>query len=115
MPTTNIDQRVKRVADLTDDEVLEIKSIGVSTEEDLRFIKFVNIPETIPVVRRRKLEIVSRYLAAGHVLNAMITVDQVQQFVDAPAAPVGGAGRVTPEGGPPDPSRGAPKVYTDPL
>lgn len=113
MPTTNIDQRVKRVAGLADADVGLLQADGIDNEEDMRFLQFIDFPVAIPIVKRRKLEIISKYLAAGNTLNAMITIDQVQGTLNAPAAAVGPAGQV--HGVNVDPNRGAPKVYTDML
>ena len=113
MPTTNIDQRVKRIISLSDAEVTAVKGIGIDTEDDLRFSQFVDFPAEIPVIKRRKLELITRYLANGNALDATITMIGIQEALNAPpAAAVGpGPGHI----GAADPSRGAPKVYTDPL
>ncbi len=70
------------------------------------------IPAAIPLIKCQKLDVISKYLAQGNALNAMITITEVQRIVISPAAPVGAAPFAPPA---PDPGRGAPKVYTDPL
>ena len=111
MPTTDIDQRIKRISGISDPDVLELKNIGINTEDDLRYTEFVDYPGTIALIKRRKLDTISKYLACGNALNATITMGDVQLALNTPAAPVGAAA-VPPAG---DPDRGAPKVYTDPL
>ena len=114
MPTTDIDQRVKRITGLLDAEIAELQGLGIANEQDLQFAEFVDYPEYIPLIKRRKLDVISRYLAQGNALNAMITITEIQQIVSTPVAPVGAAplGLAAQA---PDPGRGAPKVYTDPL
>ena len=63
MPTTNI-------IGLTDAEVAIVQGIGGATEDDLSYTKFVDYPITIPVVKRRKLELLTQYLANGNALDA---------------------------------------------
>ena len=97
MPTTSIDQRVKRISGLTDAEVAELQGLGVNSEEDLQFAEFVNYPPAIPLIKRRKLDVISKYLAQGNALNAMVTITEVQRIVTSPVAPVGAAPYVQPE------------------
>ena len=80
-------------------------------EDNLRYAEFVDLPATIPVIKRRKLVIVSKFLANNRFLNAAITAAEIQQSRKAPAgvaAPIYHASV-------PDPHRGAPEVYTDIL
>ena len=55
MPTTNLDQRVKRIANLSDADCQALIADGVTTENNLRFLEYVDLPVTIAVVKRRKL------------------------------------------------------------
>ena len=120
MPTTNIGQRVARITGLSPGEVQELNTAGIVNEDDLSFISFEDVPETIPIVKRRKLELVSNYLRADNVpaLTGTTTIREIQVEVTnqtrviaagrgAIAAGVGGG--TLPE------DRGAPKLYTDPL
>ena len=114
MPTTNLDQRVKRIANLSDADCQALDNDGITTEEDLRFLEFVDLPATIAVVKRRKLNVITKYLARDKSLTGTITIQEVQ--LDNASGQAGNAGT----GGPPganivDPNRGAPKVYTNPL
>ena len=115
MPTTSINQRVKRIVDLADDEVQAIEdATGAVNEEDLRYLRFEDFPNVVPLLKRRKLQVLIKFLEQGKALNAMITMDQVQ--VEANTA--GTLAAVQPSVGNrnvPDPTRGAPKVHTDML
>ena len=79
MPTTSIGQRVKRLVDLDDAEVLELEGIGARSEEDLRYFKFEDLPSGIPLLKRRKLGIIGEYLAKGLVLSSLLTISDVQE------------------------------------
>ena len=81
MPTTDIDQRVKRIADLDNAQVTLLRDDGITTEDDLRYISFVDINQTIPVVKRRKLDLICKYLANGDVLTAVTMIEIVQALV----------------------------------
>ena len=60
MPTTNINQRVQRLCDLTANEVKQLNEIGFVDEDDLSYAKFVDLPsEHIALIKRSKLETVS--------------------------------------------------------
>ena len=113
MPTTNLDQRVKRIASLSDQDVLQLNTEGITTEDDLRYIQFVDYPDTIPVVKRRKLETISQHLSNGNVLTATNTMNEIQDSVIASKRVPAQQGNVNALG--PDPNRGAPKIRTDPL
>ena len=119
MPTTDINQRVNRIANLTQNEVDLLNNAGIDNEEDLRYVSFVDFDVGIPVVKRRKLEIISKYLAEGLQLNATIQMNEIQAAVrnannPAPQNPAL-AGQGQAQNQPVNADRGAPKVYTDPL
>jgi len=78
---SNSEQDLKRIADLTDTEVNALKNkVGMN---DLRFSEFEDLPETIPVVKRRKVSIISEYLGAGQQLNDNISMAEIQRAVNA--------------------------------
>ncbi len=112
MPTTNLSQRVKRLANLDDAQVQLLDTEGLVVEEDLRMIEFEDIPLGIPVVKRRKLNIISQFLKGGNILNGMADMNFIQTTVlqgRAGNANAGGAQVVV------DTNRGAPKIHTNPL
>ena len=123
MPTTNLSQRVKRIVNLSDRDVNDLEAMEVVTEDDLRYLEFEDLPVTLPLVKRRKLHTVCKYLGLGHQLNATIQLDEVRTVTmlgngprTAPVAP--GAGAVVPVAPMATSNeilRGAPKVHTNPL
>jgi len=58
MPTTNIDQRVQRLVDLTADDLNALMDIGVTTKDTLSFIQFEDLQVGISLIKRRKLDII---------------------------------------------------------
>ena len=112
MPTTSIDQHVKRVTNMTSSEVVELQQqIGITDEDDLRYAEFVDFPVIIPIIKRRKLNTISKFLANDGSLNATITAAEIQQSLKVPA----GIAAPSHQAVAPDPHRGAPRVYTDML
>ena len=116
MLTTNLDQRVKRIARLSQEDVNRLEENEIRTEEELRFVGFEDFSVLISKVKRRKLDLICRFLANGESLDATTTMEQVQisvrnaeknpgQTVAAPA--------IAPTVNQVD--RFAPKVHTDPL
>ena len=114
MLTDNIYQRVRRIVELLKADVQELQQIGVTSEDKLLYAEFADYPRAIPVIKRRKLEIIKQYLAKGEVLDDGITMAQIQENLAAPPVP---AGRLPPypQGVAPDTNSGDPRVYTDPL
>ena len=113
MPTTDVNQRVKRIAGLDDDDVTKLQAIGIKTEEDLSFIQFQDLGDEIGLIKRRKLEYISKFLALrNEPLTGTITMEQVQAKVVKPTSslPSREAGPVTTVE-----NRGGPKVNTNPL
>lgn len=111
MPTTDLDQRVKRIAALSDAEVTLLTNEGIMTEDDLKVLQFADLPAAIPVVKRRKLNIIGQYLSCGYIMNGVIDIHSIQtRITPAPVgnANAGGAQAV-------DTNRGAPKIHTNPL
>ena len=111
MPNTSIDQRVKRVANMISSKVVELQQIGITDEDDLRYAEFVDFRINIPVIKHRNLNMISKFLANGGLLNATITVSEIQQSLKAPTGIAAPAHQAVA----PDPHRGAPRVYTDML
>ena len=118
MPTTNIDQRVKRIADLENGHVGLLQGDGITTEDDLTFISFVDLNQGIPIVKRRKIQLICQYLADGNSLTAGTTIMEIQTSVRAtqngPNPPAAAAGAV-PGAVVNNVDKYAPKVYTNPL
>ena len=114
MPTTNIEQRVKNTVSLTNAEVDVLNGVNISTESDLRFTVFDDLPVALPVVKRRKLNQVQQYLARCDQLSANTTIEAIQEAnIAADKAPGGGMPAV--QQAAPDPNRGVPRIHTNPL
>jgi len=111
MPTTNLTQRAQRITGVNDASLALLAAQGIINEEDLSFLEFVDLPATIPIVHRRKLNLISQYLSQGHALTATDTILTVQARIAQGHVAGTNVGR----GLPPDPDRGAPKVHTNPL
>ena len=77
MPTKNIDQRVKRISGLNPNDVQELQNVGIGGEDDLRYAEFVDLPEAIAIIKRRKLYMIGTFLATGGTLNATITSAEI--------------------------------------
>jgi hypothetical protein len=69
-------------------------------------------------VRKRKLALVGAYVARGQTLSGTTRIIGIQAYLNAPnimAAEPQPLPPIPPAGYPPDPSRGAPKLYIDSL
>ena len=58
-----LSKKVIKLANLTDADVAEMTTIGVENPRDLTVLNFEDLPKTINVVKRRKLEMIGAYLA----------------------------------------------------
>ena len=111
MPTTNINQRVKRIAALDDADVTKLQALGINTEEDLCFVKFQDLDEEIGLIKRRKLEYIIKFLAMRKdSLTGTTTMAEIQTKVENPST----SSAVT-SPAPSVENRGGPKVNTNPL
>ena len=111
MPTTDINQRVKRLAGLNEEDVSTLNGLGVSTEEDLSFIHFEDLGDKIGLIKRRKLETISLFLAMRNdPLTATTTMKDMQEKISRAS----GTGKQS-DSVPSMESRGGPKVNTNPL
>ena len=113
MPTTDITVRVKTIAGLDNADCAALQAQGISTQEELSFVQFEDLDKKISVVKRRKLEMIVKYLSVeNNELVATTTIEEIRRSVNRGASvgttAVGGTVRSSVESG-------APKVYTDPL
>ena len=69
----------------------------------------MDFPVIIPVIKRRKLNMINKFLANDGFLNATITTAGIQQSLKAPTGISAPAHKAVAPG----PHRGAPRVYTD--
>ena len=112
MPTTNINQRVKRIAGLTDEDVAALQGFGITTEDDLSYVKFADLGEEIGLIKRRKLDLIIKFLSTReNQLTATITMESIQEKVEKPNPP---ASRSDTRSSSAE-NRGGPKLNTNPL
>jgi hypothetical protein len=79
MPTTDINQRVKRIAGLSDEDVTALREKDITTENDLSYVKVEDLAVGIGLIKRRILEVICKFLATREdQLTAFtsITLDQ---------------------------------------
>ena len=95
---------------MSQNDVEELLNTGITDEDDLRYAEFTDLPGGIPVIKRRKLDMIGKFLAKGRTLSATIMVVEIQQSLNVPvriATPI--LSRI------PDPYHRAPKVHTGML
>ena len=68
---------MKNIASLNNHDVEALNSLAISTEDDLRFTEFEDLPESIPFSKRRKLNHLQQYLARREPLTANTTIEAV--------------------------------------
>ena len=82
MSSPDIVPRVKHLAGLSDDEVNILRIAGIQNEEDLSYAEFEDFDVTISLVKRRKLNLISRYLKLGTFsLDAMKSMEEIKNVV----------------------------------
>ena len=115
-PPSEIPNRVKDLAGLDNSEVNELTGIGITTEDDLSWLEFEDLPVTISIVKRRKIEIISKFMAIddGAMLLRNTSLRKIRKAVknhDKQAS--------APENPAPSQSskidRNGPKITTNPL
>lgn len=111
MPTTNLTQRVQQITGVNDASLALLTVQGIINEEDLSFLEFVDLPATIPIFHRRKLNLISHYLSQRHALTATYTILTVQARIAQGHVANTSVGC----GLPPDPDQGVLKVHTNHL
>ena len=108
MPTTDITGRVKSIVGLDDEDCKLLIADGIKTQEDLLYVCFEDFDAMIPVVKRRKLELVKKYLEMdGMNLTSTITIEEIRSVIKISTLDSTASKRKV--------DYGAPKVYTDPL
>jgi len=112
----NINSRVKRIVNLNDDDVTELNTIGIANEADLSVVNFGDLPNAVNLIKRRKLEVCSKFLRfdSNQLTNTM-TFREVQTRLSQREHPAPQAQVYAQPARAVDPTRGAPRVYTDPL
>ena len=113
MPTTDITGHVKTIAGLDNADCGTLQWQGITTQADLSFVQFEDLDDSISVVKRRKWEMIVKYLPVeGNDLTTTAIFEAITRSVNrgasAAIATAGGTSRSLIDSG-------APKVYTDPL
>jgi hypothetical protein len=115
-----MDNVVKTLTGLTGPEEVLLAAEGVVNAEELSIVTYEDLAIILPgatTVRKRKLALVGAYVAKGQTLSETTQIIDIQAYLNAPVVlpveplplpPI-------PPGYPPDPSRGAPKLYIDSL
>ena len=112
MPTTDITGRVKTVAGLSNEDCALLQADGINTQDDLSYTQFEDLNVDISIVKRRKLELIGKYLSnADNELSATSTIAEIRNSnnntsLNPNPSTSGGRNSI---------DSGAPKVYTDPL
>lgn len=118
----DITKTVKGLVDLTDSEVRKLQSNGVKTEADMTFLTVDDYDDSMvkSVVKRRKLDMIGRYLSMNrnNVLADTTTMVDIRDVINQAQTKTSQIINNTYTGSGSSGSgidSGAPKVYTDPL
>ena len=77
MLTTSIDQWVKRILNLSENDVDKLLNTGIADKDGLRYTEFLELPRSIPVIKHSKLGMIGKYLANDGTLNTTIMVAKI--------------------------------------
>ena len=82
MANRDINQRVKRLADLSDDDVALLATADVRTENDLMYTPYDDTNVGLERIKRRKLDYIGKFLALqnGEMSNS-VTMDTIRRTV----------------------------------
>ena len=64
MPSAVFSTRIANLVDLSDDDKKVLEILEIKTEHDLSWVDFEDLPDTIPIVKHRKLNMIGAYLTA---------------------------------------------------
>ena len=82
-PAHNKLYKVKNLVSLQTDEIKALTSLGIFTEDDLSYTKFEDLPQSINVVKRRKLSLIGTYLAVeSKALSEKSTMKKIQSALN---------------------------------
>ena len=111
-PTTrNVEAVLVSIVNLLTDEETALRNASITTQDDLSYIKFEDLPGVISVVKRRKLSLIGEYLnLGGPALVATTTIQEVKDFVKDKSKRTGSTAPANA-----DSAGGGLKVHTNPL
>ena len=115
-----INDRVKGLVGLSDDHCNLIVTNGIATFEDLSYLNFEDIDDSIPVVQRRKIDLIAKYLEATekdnvYDLPTTTTMSSIRKYMKNKKTQDGAVARDTRGVGGNEFVSGTPRVSTDPL
>ena len=71
--------KIMDLVNLQESEIEALVNLGINSDDDLSYIKFEDLPDMIPLVKRRKLSVVRAYLAIeSKPLSDRITMKKIQ-------------------------------------
>ena len=112
---------IATLAGMTEEEIALAINTGVNSGSDLSTLCFADITAILPaasIVKRRKLEHISKYIARGQAVTRTTTMEEVVEFVNTPVerprTPSTGRTGTTTTGAV-DPTRGAPRLSVNAL
>ena len=89
MPAASISTRIATLVNLSEEDKKALEDLDVKTEDDLSWIDFEDLPITIPIVKRRKLNIIGDFLTVGsNKLNASTTLSGIRKKVSEAKKPL---------------------------
>ena len=116
-----MEDTIIRIASITAEEIVLIQAAGINNGSDLSTMCFDDITVVLPnssIVKRRKLEYLSKYIARGQVVTVRTTIEEIIEFINTPVNPrpsAGFTGRSTTSTPSTDPTRGAPRLSVNGL
>ena len=82
MPSAVFSTRIANLVDLSDDDKKVLEILEIKTEHDLSWVDFEDLPDTIPIVKHRKLNMIGAYLTAiNNKINASTTLSEIRKKV----------------------------------
>jgi hypothetical protein len=116
-----MDTVIRTLLGLDAAETTALANNGVISWEDLSMVTFDDITDIIPVgmsiMKRRRLFLISQYLALGQTVNVASTMPDINSYLNTPAVPVfNQAAPLLPLPPlPPDPMREAMRLYVNSI
>jgi hypothetical protein len=116
-----MDVVIRTLSSLDAAETAALATNGVMTREDLSMITFEDITYALPdgtsVVKRRRLSLISQYLARGQTIDVATTMPEIINYLNTPPVPIFKQGPpvMPPPPPPPDPTRGALRLYVNSI
>ena len=78
---------IATLAGMTQDEIALAINTGINSASDLSTLCYADITAILPaasIVKRRKLEHISKYIARGQAVTRTTTMEEVVEFINTP-------------------------------